>query len=63
MGNISYIFPAYGDGLPSSLRLGSNYEGKKSEEGQLFIRKIGPCGPPTGTDWAIGEDVAYDWDS
>ena len=42
-GKYLLYFPAYGDGLPSSLRLGSSYEEKKSEGGGLFIGKIGPC--------------------
>ena len=46
---ISPIFPAYGDGLPSILRLGSSYEEKKMKGGAAIYRKIWPMG-----DWGLG---------
>ena len=39
---ISPIFPAYGDGLPSSLRLGSSYEEKNEGGGTAIYRKNWP---------------------
>ena len=72
-GKYLLYFPAYGDGLPSSLRLGSSYEEKKVRRRRLFIEKASSCEtrPPklgrhwiaTRTDWAVGEDVAHGWDS
>ena len=75
---ISPIFSAYGDGLPSSLRLGSSYEEKNDGGGGYLQEKLAPVtGQPTrmplGCHWddldfkaaemAVEEDVAHDWDS